>query len=55
MMAGSTKALFYDTVYDKRGSAKGVVLLTRAAAQPRVEYVSGFLKDLVMLASRRAC
>ena len=47
LMAGFTKAPFHDAVYEKCGIAKGVVLLSRAAAQPRVEYVSGLLKDLV--------
>ena len=46
-MAGFTKAPFHGAAYEKRGIAKGVVLLSRAAAQPRVEYVSGLLKDLI--------
>jgi hypothetical protein len=46
-MAGFTKALFCGAAYDKRGIVKGVVLLSRAAAQPGVEYVPGLLKDLV--------
>ena len=42
LMAGFTKAPFHSVAYDKRGIAKGVVLLLRAAAQPRrVEYVPG--------------
>ena len=47
LMAGFTKAPFYGAAYDKRGIVKGVVLMSRAAAQPRVEYVPGLLKHLV--------
>ena len=36
LMAGFTKAPFYGAAYDKCGIVKGVVLLPRAAAQPRV-------------------
>jgi hypothetical protein len=40
MMAGFTKVPFHGgAAYEKRGTVKGVVLLSRAAAQPRVEYV----------------
>ena len=45
-MAGFTKAPFHGAAYAKRGIIKGAVLMSRAAAQPRVEYVSGLLKDL---------
>ena len=37
-MAGFTKALFYGAAYEKRGIMKGVVLMSRAPTQPRVEY-----------------
>ena len=47
LMAGFTKAPFHGAAYVKRGIAKGIVLIFRAVAQPRVEYVSGLLKDLV--------
>ena len=47
LMAGFTKAPLHGAADEKRGIAKGVVLLSRAAAQPGVEYVPGLLKDLV--------
>ena len=47
MAAGFTKAPFHGAAYDKRGIVKGAVLLPRAAVQPRVEYVSDLLRDLV--------
>ena len=47
-MAGLTKAPFYGAAYyEKRGIVKGAVLMSRAYTQPRVEYVSGLLHDLV--------
>ena len=46
LMAGFTKAPFHGAAYDKRGIVKGVVLLSQAVAQPRMEYASGLLKDL---------
>ena len=33
--------------YEKRGIMKGIVLMSRASTQPRVEYVSVLLQDLV--------
>ena len=47
LMAGFTKAPFYGAAYEKRGIAKGVVLLFRAATQPWVEYVSSLLQGIV--------
>ena len=47
LMAGSTKPPFYGAAYEKRGIIKGVVLVSRASTQPRVEYVSGLLQDVV--------
>ena len=47
LMAGFTKAPFHGAAYARSGIVKDVVLMSRAAAQPRVEYVSGLLKDLV--------
>ena len=46
-MAGFTKAPFYGAAYEKRGVVKGVVLVSRASTQPRVEYASGLLQDVV--------
>ena len=50
-MAGFTKAPFYGVAYEKRGVVKGVVLMSRASTQPRVEYahglVSGIAKDMM--------
>ena len=47
LVAGFMKAPFYGAAYNKRGIAKGVVLLPGAAAQTRVEYASDLLKELV--------
>ena len=47
LMAGFTKVPFHGEAYAKRGIAKGAVLMSRAAAQSRVEYVSGLLKYFV--------
>jgi len=47
LMAGFTKAPFYGTAYETRGIMKGAVLMSRAPTQPRVEYVSGLLQDVV--------
>ena len=46
-MAGFTKALFHGASYAKRGLLKGIALLSRTSTQPRVEYVSGLLQDVV--------
>ena len=46
-MAGFTKAPLHGAADEKRGIAKGFVLMSRASTQPRVEYVSGLLPDLV--------
>ena len=46
-MAGFTKAPFHGAAYTKRGIVKGVVLMSRASTQPRVEYVCGLLQDVV--------
>ena len=46
-MAEFAKAPFHGAEFEKRGIVKGVVLLSRAAAQLRVEYTAGLLKDLV--------
>ena len=47
LMAGFTKAPFYGAAYEKRGIMKGIVLVSRTSTQPRVEYVSGLLQDVV--------
>ena len=47
LMAGFTKAPFYGASYAKRGLLKGIALMSRASTQPRVEYVSGLLQDVV--------
>ena len=46
-MAGFIKAPFYGAAYEKRGVVKGVVLMSRASTQPRVECASGLLHDVV--------
>ena len=46
LMAGFTKAPLCGAAYEKRGVVKGAVLMSRASAQPRVEYASGLLHDL---------
>ena len=46
LMADFTKAPFYGAAYKKRGIVKGVVLMSRASKQLRVEYVSGLLQDV---------
>ena len=47
LMAGFTKPPFYGAAYENRVVMKGVVLIFRASTQPRVEYVSGLLQDVV--------
>ena len=47
LMAGFTKAPFYGAAYEKRGIMKGIALMSRAPTQPRVEYASGLLQDVV--------
>ena len=46
LMEGFTKAPFYGAPYVKRGLLKGVALMSRASTQPRVEYVSGLLRNV---------
>ena len=41
-------SIFHGAEYEKKGIVKGAVLLPRAATQPRVEYTSGLLKNLVV-------
>ena len=48
LMAGFTKAPFYGAAYEMRGIMKGAILMSRAPTQPRVEYASGLLQDVVM-------
>ena len=47
LMSGFTKAPFHGAAYAKRGIVKGVVLMSRASTQPRVEYVCGLLQYVV--------
>ena len=47
LMAGFTQAPFHGAAYMKRGLVKGVVLMSRASTQPRVEYVCGLLQGVV--------
>ena len=47
LMEGFTKAPFYGAPYAKRGLLKAVALMSRASTQPRDEYASGLLKDVV--------
>ena len=54
LMAGFTKDPLYGAAYEKRGIMKGIVLMSRASTQPRVEYASGLLKDVVDAEQRHA-
>ena len=47
LMSGFTKAPFHGASSAKRGIMKGVALMSRASTQPRIEYVSGLLQDVV--------
>jgi hypothetical protein len=44
--------VFFGAQYAIKAIVKGVVLLSRAAAQSCVEYTSGLLKDLVIGAAK---
>ena len=44
---GPREGPFYGAEFEKKGVVKGAVLLSRAAAQHRVKYTAGLLKDLV--------
>ena len=48
LMSGFTKAPFHGASSTKGGIMKGVALMSRASTQPRVEYVSGLLRDVVV-------
>jgi hypothetical protein len=52
LLAGFVKAPFNGSRYATKGIAKGTALLSRAAAQPRVEYARGLSKDLVARAAK---